>query len=163
MSWHLGPAIVSCNRSYNHLGIIINEKGKLSDRIQEACNKGRRSYIALSDLGSPFLNPRTLTHLQIKQMCESYFDVLPICAELDVRKLLFLGRLCRLNPKMLTKNIFLTRLFSYFHDLSTNQLRFIPDIMSILQSYDLTDHLWTFLDDVFFPENLPGEKLYVTK
>lgn len=26
MSWHLGPAIVSCNRFYNHLGIIINEK-----------------------------------------------------------------------------------------------------------------------------------------
>lgn len=96
-------------------------------------------------------------------MCESYFDVLPICAEIDVRKLQFLGRLCRLNPKMLTKNIFLTRLFSYFHDLSTNQLGFIPDIMSILQSYDLTDHLWTFLDDGFFPENLPGEKLYVTK
>lgn len=36
------------------------------------------------------------------------------------------------QPKILTKNIFLTRLLSYFHDLSTNKLGFIPDIMSIL-------------------------------
>lgn len=60
---------------------------------------------------------------------------------------------------MLTKNIFLTRLFSYFHDLSTNQLGFIPDVMSILESYDLTDHLWTFLDDGFFPENPSWRKI----
>lgn len=203
ISWYLGPAIVSYERSYNHLGIIINGKCKLSDRIQEACNKGRKSYFALSDLGTPFLNPRTLTHLyktivlptvlygcelwnnmsyrdrnqlstfqhficknslnlpklSRSDMCESYFDVLPICAEIDVRKLLFLGRLCRLNPKMLTKNIFLTRLFSYLHDLSTNQLGFIPDIMNVLHSYNLTDHMWTFLDDGFFPEKPSWRKI----
>lgn len=83
-------------------------------------------------------------------MCESYFNVLPICAEIYVWKLLLLGWLCRINPKMLTKNIFLTRLFSYFHDLSTNQLGFIPDIMNYIQLYYLNDHLWTFLDDGLF-------------
>lgn len=60
---------------------------------------------------------------------------------------------------MLTKNIFLTRFFSYFHDLSTNQLGFIPDIMNVLHSYNLTDHLWTFLDDEFFPEKPSWRKI----
>lgn len=32
---------------------------RLSTRITEACNKGRKSYYALSDLGSQFLNPKT--------------------------------------------------------------------------------------------------------
>lgn len=160
----------------NHLGIIINEKCKLSDRKQEACNKGRNSYFALSDLCSQFLNLRTLTRLyktivlpsvlyecelwnnlsfkdrnqlntfqqficknslnlpklSRSDMCEPYFDVLLICAEIDVRTLLFLGRLCRLNPKNVNKYIFLTILFSFFHDLSKNQLGFITNIMSIL-------------------------------
>lgn len=162
----------------------------------DSLNKVRKSFFALSDLGSPFINPRTLTQLyktimlpsvlygytlwnnlsfrdrnQLNKvqyficknslnlpklsrsdMCEPYFavHVLPICAEIDVRKLLFLGWLCRINPKMLTKNIFLTRIFYYFHDLSTNQLEFIPDITNILQNYYRNDHLCTFLDDGFF-------------
>lgn len=136
-NWHLDPAKVSCEQSYNHLGIVINHKCKLSDRINEAYNKGRKSYFALSDLGTSFLNPNTLSiytkkiilqsvlwynlsltdknklnafqHFVCKNsldspklcrsdMCESFFDVLPINAESDVRKLLFFGRLCRLDP-----------------------------------------------------------------
>ena len=140
LSWSMGKSRVSCKQSYNHLGIIINQNCKLSDRINEACNKGRRSYFALSDLGTQFLNPMTLSHLYKtivlpsalygcelwsnisstdkarlntfqhficknslglpklcrSDMCESLFDVLPIHAEIDARKLLFFGRLCRL-------------------------------------------------------------------
>lgn len=201
-NWHLGPAKVSCEQSYNHLGIVINHKCKLWDRINEACNKGQKSYFALSDLGTPFLNPNTLSHLYKKivlpsvlygcelwcnlsltdknklnafqhfvcknsldlpklcrsDMCESFFDVLPINAEIDVRKLLFFGRLCRLDPKTLTKRIFLTRLFSYLHDLSVNQFGFIPDI-KVLQSYNLTVYLWDFLKDGTFPEKPCWKKI----
>ena len=66
-------------------------------------------------------------------MCESLFDTLPIVAEIDARKLLFVGRvrLCRLSRNTLTKSIFLTRLLSYLHYLSNNQLGFIPDVMKI--------------------------------
>lgn len=124
--------------------------------ITEACNKGLKSYYALSDLVSKFLNPKTLSHLYktvvclllyldvnsetaypllisrnsipsntssvrmhwISQsyvdICESFFDVLTIDAEIDARKLLFFGRLCRLSSNALTKKIFLTRFYSFF-------------------------------------------------
>ena len=203
MLWHLGPAKVPCEHSYNHLGIVVNHKCKLSDRIHEACNKGRKTYFALSDLGTKFLNPKTLSHLYKKivlpsvlygcelwnnmlssdraqlntfqhficknslnlpkscrsDMCESLFDTLPISAEIVARKLLFFGRLCRLSTNTLTKSIFLTRLLSYLHDLSDNQLGFIPDVMTILRSYGLVSHLWKFLEDGSFPEKPTWKKL----
>ena len=62
MSWYLGRAKISCEHSYNHLGIVVNHKCKLSDRIHVACSKGRKTYFALSDLGTKFLNPKTLSH-----------------------------------------------------------------------------------------------------
>ena len=63
MSWYLGPAKVPCEHSYNHLGIVVNHKCKLSDRIHEACSKGRKTYIALSDLSTKFLNPNVALRL----------------------------------------------------------------------------------------------------
>ena len=61
--WYIGPYEIPCEENYNHLGILINHKCKLSDRIHAACNKGRKSYFALSDLGTTFLNPWTFIHL----------------------------------------------------------------------------------------------------
>ena len=63
MSWYLGPAKVPCKHSYNPLGIVVNHKCKLSDRIHEACSKGRTTYFALSDLGTKFLNPNVALRL----------------------------------------------------------------------------------------------------
>ena len=137
------------------LRIVVNHKCKLSDRIHEACSKGRKTYFALSDLGTKFLNLKTFSHLYKKivlpsvlywfkllnnmvcsdtaqlntfqhficknslnlpkscrsDTCESLFDTLPIVAEIDARKQLFFGRLCRLSPNNLTKFIFLTKTF----------------------------------------------------
>ena len=63
LSWNLGGIEIPCDDSYTHLGIVVNRKCKLSDRIAAACTKGRKSYFALSDLGSPYLNPMTVSHL----------------------------------------------------------------------------------------------------
>ena len=63
-----------------------------------------------------------------------------------------------LSPNTLTKSIFLTRLLSYLHGLSDNQLGFIPDVMKILRSYGLVSHLWKFLEDVSFPEKPTWKK-----
>ena len=54
MSWFLGPAIAPCEHSYNHLGIVVNHMCKFSDRIHEACSKGRTTFFALPDLGTKF-------------------------------------------------------------------------------------------------------------
>ena len=63
LSWNLGGIDIPCDDNYTHLGIVVNRKCKLSDRIAAACSKGRKSYFALSDLGSPYLNPLTVLHL----------------------------------------------------------------------------------------------------
>ena len=49
--------------------------------------------------------------LNLPKLCrsdisESLFDVLPISAEIDTRKLLFLGRLCRMDTQTVPKKYF---------------------------------------------------------
>ena len=63
LSWNLGGIDIPCDDNYTHLGVVINRKCRLSDRIAASCTKGRKSYFALSDLGSPYLNPLTTSHL----------------------------------------------------------------------------------------------------
>ena len=58
-------------------------------------------------------------------MVESMLDLLPLLSEIDTRKLLFLGRLCRLEEHLLPKKIFLVRLFSFVECLSNKQQGFI--------------------------------------
>ena len=95
----------------------------------------------------------------VRGIAHGLFDTLPIVAEIDARKLLFFGRQCRLSHNALTKSIFLTRLLSYIHDLSDNQLGFIPDVMKIIRSYGLVSYLWKFLEDGSFPEKPTWKKL----
>lgn len=82
---------------------------------------------------------------------EQYMNILPIKAEIDTRKLLFLGRLCRMNTEFLPKKIFTSRLFSFLYNLSETQMGFIPDVLQLLQTYQLTDYLNTWLSDGSFP------------
>ena len=92
-------------------------------------------------------NALNLPKLCRSDICESFFDVLPIEAEIDTRKLLFLGRLCRLNSTALTKKIFMTRLYAFTYNLARTQRGFIPETIKLLQKYGLTDHLQSWLQD----------------
>ena len=62
-----------------------------------------------------------LPKLTRSDICEQLLDILPISAEIDNRKLLFLGRLCRTNTDNLLKKIFTSRLFSFLYQLTENQ------------------------------------------
>jgi hypothetical protein len=64
--WHLGQALIPCLEVYNHLGIEIHQNFKLSARLHKACEKGRKSFFALSDIGTQFLSPMTISHLYKK-------------------------------------------------------------------------------------------------
>ena len=200
--WTLGEDVVPCLDSYNHLGILVNNKCTLVDRITAACRKGRNSYFALADLGSQYLNPLTISHLykrvvlssvlygcelwnDISQkdsqrlnvfqhlvcknaqglpkrtrsdICETLFDVLPIQSEIDVRKLLFFGRLCRLDCRTLPKMIFLSRFFSYVEGLARTQMGFIPDIMSLLTTYNLLDDVHSWLTSGSCPTKMSWKR-----
>lgn len=181
--------------SHTHLGIIVNNKGSLSDHIKNACRKGKNSFYALTDIGSPYLNPLSLSKLyksvvlpsvlygcelwnnmstadsqRLKvfqhsicksaqnlprqtrsDMCESLFNVIPISVEIDARKLLFFGRLCRMSSQALPKQTFLIRLFSYLMRLTNNQVGFIPDVVQLLTIYNLIDYLHQWIENGSFP------------
>ena len=86
-------------------------------------------------------------------ICESMVGLKPIQAEIDKRKLLFLGKLCTMPVENLTKSIFRKRIFYFIHRNETGRpcYGFIPDIYSILQKYELTENLTEFVNNVEFP------------
>ena len=92
-----------------------------------------------------------LPRLTRSDICEQFLNTLPITAEIDTRKLLFFGRLCRMNTNYLPKKIFTSRLFSFLYQLSKNQIGFIPDVLHLLQVYQLSDYLQTWLSTGSFP------------
>uniref|UniRef100_A0A8W8KDP5 Reverse transcriptase domain-containing protein n=1 Tax=Magallana gigas TaxID=29159 RepID=A0A8W8KDP5_MAGGI len=116
--WHHGQTELPQKESYNHLGITINSKCKLSVAISDAYKK-----------------------------------------EIDTRKLLFFGRICRLDYDALPKKIFLTRLMSFMLRMSDKQKGFIPDIITILHRYDLADYLQKWLFNGTSQQKAPGKKL----
>lgn len=192
---HLGNSPIPFGKTYNHLGIALNNKAKLGDRIATACNKGWKSFYGLSDISITNVNPITMSHLyktvvrpsvlygcelwnaitqeEVRRlntlqhgvckvilnlpkqtrsdMCEQLLNLTPIMAEIDARKLLFFGRLCLMDPRCLTKQIFILRLFSYLSNLTPTQQGFIPDILSILQKYNFTHHFCDWLHSGSFP------------
>lgn len=81
-TWHLGQTEVPQKESYNHLGITVHSKCKLSVAISDACKKGKKSYFALSDIGSKYLNPATVSHLY---KCIVLPSVLYGCETMQIR------------------------------------------------------------------------------
>lgn len=63
LSWNLGGIELPVEDNCIHLGIVINRKCNCADRISLACSKGRKAYFSLADLGSPYFNPMTMSHL----------------------------------------------------------------------------------------------------
>ncbi|KAK3088399.1 hypothetical protein FSP39_018702 [Pinctada imbricata] len=193
--WTLGGEILPVEDKYCHLGITISNNFRQTEHIKFSCSKAKKSYFALSDIGSPFLNPNTISQLYKRivlqsalygcelwhnlsckdtqelnvfqhficknaldlprrsrsDICEGLFDVLPIHYEIDKRKLLFFGRLCRMDNSLLPKKIFLTRLFSSIENTERKHTGFIPDILKTLSRYNLEECLRSWLSEGFFP------------
>lgn len=55
------------------------------------------------------------------EICESVVNVPPFKSEINIRKLIFLGRLCLMDHQSLSKRIFSTRLFLLPEKLSNTQ------------------------------------------
>lgn len=104
-------------------------------------------------------NAQNLPTKTRSDICESVFNVLPIKSEIDIPKLLFLGRLCLMDHQSLSKKIFSTFLFSYLENISNKQRGFIPDVINILSTYSLTEYLQTWLHDCSFPPKQTWKKI----
>lgn len=59
--------------------------------------------------------------------------------------------LCLMDPRCLTEQILIRRLFSFLSNLTRTQQGFIPDILSILQKYNITHHFCDWLHSGSFP------------
>lgn len=78
--------------------------------------------------------------------------LLSITAEIDIKKLPFLGRLCELKTLYMTMRICIVRLFSYLSNASTKHYGLILDIISIPWKYNLYQVLTDDLESGFFPK-----------
>ncbi len=84
-------------------------------------------------------------------MALSMIGWLPASAQIDMRKLNFICRLCTCPNDLLVKQIFNFRLFQYFTRGCQNQTGFIPDVCEILVKYNLMDYLQTYMNTGVFP------------
>ena len=84
-------------------------------------------------------------------VCLGLAGVSPIESDIDYRKLLFLGQICRAPSLHACKKLFNYRLFSFFISDNSLKLGFIPDIVRILLKYSLEDYLQRYMATGLFP------------
>ncbi|KAK3098283.1 hypothetical protein FSP39_017953 [Pinctada imbricata] len=93
-------------------------------------------------------------------ICEPMLGLLPISAEIDKRKLLFLEKLCNLSAETLSKQIFLQRLFHYITPGNNVQnVGFVPDIFALLSKYSLMEHICAYIFYGSFPQKVTWKRL----
>ena len=91
-------------------------------------------------------------------MCVSLLGWTSIESYINIKKLLFLGRIYNIDNSMLVHKIFLTRFFM-FNINNGKQQGFIPDIVSILRKYSLYETFVNFVKMGSFPGKLTWKKI----
>jgi hypothetical protein len=69
---------------------------------------------------------------------------------IDINKLQFMGRLCRLDHGKLAKQIFLERLYQHLY-ANNEGLGFVADAVRILETYGLVQQLEEYISSCLFP------------
>ena len=85
----------------------------------------------------------------------------PIEAEIDKRKLLFLGQLCRLEGNCAVKQLFVLRLCAFVNGLSFTG--FLPDVVNLLHKYNLYYVLQSYLNTGVFPSKFDWKRSIASK
>ena len=78
---------------------------------------------------------------------------------IGMRKLNFLGILCKSNPMFIVKFLFMTRLFQFQCNCTKSHRGFIPDIVRILNKYSLHTYLTDFISCGYFPSKLAWKNI----
>jgi hypothetical protein len=76
----------------------------------------------------------------------------PIEVYININKLRFMGRLCRLDNKFLAKSIFISRLYMYKNSNGRMQKGFIPDVMLLILKYGLLSIVQNYMSEGIFPD-----------
>jgi hypothetical protein len=96
---------------------------------------------------------RTATVIALSMM-----GVTSIEGQINRKKLIFLGRLCRLNSKYASKRVFLMRLCTYLW-MPGEMKGFIPEITNILSMYQLNSYLEVYLMEAVFPDKKQWKRI----
>ena len=83
-------------------------------------------------------------------VCMSLIGSRDIEYEIDLKKLTFLGQLCRLNTNHISYKIFTERLKAY-SDSENGKLGFVPEVDRLLKKYSLSAYLTAYLECGSFP------------
>ena len=86
--------------------------------------------------------------------CTSLLGWLCIECYIDKCKLLFFGRLCRLNSAHLPKQLMMVRLLEFKYTCVDNQLGFIPDMYRLFIKYNLLQYVVNLIELGSFPLNI---------
>jgi hypothetical protein len=85
-------------------------------------------------------------------------------AYIDKAKLIYFGRLCMLGPDTTTKQVFINRLFSFrYRQGEERVMGFMPDVMRLLQKYNLQEFLETYINEQYFPRKAEWRKIVLDK
>lgn len=98
---------------------------------------------------------RTRTDIALRLL-----NCLPLKAEIDKRKLTFLGQLCRLNRPCGVKEMFLFRLYSY--KLNPQLHGYDNDIYNVLSMCGLETYLDNYLHSLVFPSKSEWKRIINT-
>ncbi|MES9883122.1 MAG: reverse transcriptase family protein [Sedimenticola sp.] len=95
-------------------------------------------------------------------MCLSMLGWKCIQSEIDYRKLSFLGSLCRLPIPVLTREVFNARLSMYVCRTDNNQRGYIPDVVTVLSKYSLSNTLIAYIQTGSFPSKYTWKRMCKT-
>ena len=114
---------------------ITNENTLKLERMHRLCSKVTQN-----------LATRTRS-----DMVSATLGLFPISAIIDRSKLLFFQGLCKMPSHYACKEVFLTKL--HLHDLNTDCVSkgYIPDIMQVLEKYDLKHHVKEYIKTGYIP------------
>ena len=81
----------------------------------------------------------------------SLMGIFPLETEIGFRKLTLFGQLCRTNTCPWVKRVFLFRLLPYMTYPYKGQHCFIPDVIKLLEKYQMMHIVHSFVDTSRFP------------
>ncbi len=93
--------------------------------------------------------------------CRGMLGVWNIRSEIDKRKLFFLGMLINSSGTPVYKVMFYRRLIRWKWDFKSATTGFVPDIIDILQKYDLLRFINDFIDNAEFPRKNQWKKIVI--
>ena len=176
--WLLGLCPILQVDSYKHLGIVLPTRGRHSDKIDEACRRGKGSFMSLVGVGvRPIgLNPLTSSNLlklivyprslygcelwnSLADKATCMLGMVRMQALISRYKVSFFRRLLALPAGFVIKQILIIRFTQHLFQPVPKSRGFVADIVNHAQLYNLPQLISTDVLHGNFPDKHTWEDL----